>query len=68
MNSLGTFTREQAAKYLNVSLPILDGFLHRCANPLPALRAGRKYLIPRDGLDAWLADEANRQMGGTHND
>lgn len=68
MNSLGTFTREQAAKYLNISLPILDGFLHRHANPLPSIRAGRKYVIPRAGLEEWLTAEAARQMGGGTDD
>lgn len=68
MTNTGTFTREQAAKYLNISLPILDGFLHRSTNPLPSIRAGRKYVIPCHGLDDWLAEEANRQMGGMTDD
>ena len=65
MNTVnGTFTREQAAKYLHISLPLLDAFLHRGLNPIPSIRAGRRYIIPRTGLDDWIATEAKRQNEG----
>ena len=60
----GTLTREQAAKYLNVSLPTLDAFLHRYDNPLPCIRAGRKYLVPLASIEAWLISESSRQAEG----
>ena len=58
----GIMTREATARYLKVSLPTLDAYLHRAENPIPAIRAGRKYLIPFTLLEVWLKDEAERNM------
>lgn len=60
----GTMTRKMAAEYLGISLPTLDSFLHRQSNPLPSIKAGRRYIIPVEGLETWLAAEAARQTGG----
>lgn len=57
-----TLTRTEAAKTLQVSLPILDAWLHRNDNPLPCFRAGRKVLIPAEGLSRWIDEEAARNM------
>lgn len=63
----GTMTREATAKYLNVSLPTLDAYLHRKENPIPAIKAGRKYLIPCSMLESWLNAEAVRNMSSMSN-
>jgi len=53
-------TRNDASKTLNVSLPVLDAWLRRADNPLPCIRAGRKVLIPADGLSRWIEEETAR--------
>ena len=58
MESRITLTRVEAAEHCNVSLPILDGLLHRKENPLPHIKVGRRYIIPRASLEKWLAEEA----------
>lgn len=58
-----TLTRIEAADNMNVSLPILDAWLRREANPLPCFRAGRKILIPTDGLSRWIEEETARNAG-----
>ena len=60
----GTMTRDQAAEYLNVSLPTIDAYIHRESAPLPHIKAGRKYLIPTAMLNEWLVQEAQRQTSG----
>lgn len=59
-----TLTRQEAAEHLHVSLPTLDAWLRRSADPLPHIRAGRHIVIPRAGLEKWLAEEAARQQDG----
>lgn len=61
----GAFKRREAAEYIGVSLPVLDSFLNRKENPLPSLKCNRLILIPVNGLNKWLADEAERQHNGT---
>lgn len=58
-----TLTRTEAAKTLQVSLPILDAWLRRADNPLPCFRAGRKVLIPAEGLSRWIEAETARSAG-----
>lgn len=60
-----TLTRAEAAKALQVSLPVLDAYLHRAANPLPSIRLSAvgkrgKVLIPAEGLSRWIEEEAAR--------
>lgn len=61
-----TMTREQLARHLNLSLPTIDGFLHRKENPIPSIRAGRRYIIPCALLEKWLVEEAERNMEAPH--
>lgn len=58
-----TFTRKEAANYCSVSLPTLDAYLQRSHDPMPSIHAGRKIIIPVEGLRKWLLDEAARQAG-----
>lgn len=59
-----TLTRAETAKALQVSLPILDAWLHRAENPIPCIRAGRKVLIPAEELSRWINDETARNQRG----
>ena len=56
--------REEAAKACRVSVPTLTAWMNRANDPLPHVRAGRKYLILASALDSWLRDEARRQSAG----
>ena len=63
-----TLTRAEAAKSLQVSLPVLDAYLRRADNPLPSIRltaTGKrgKVLIPTEGLSRWIEEEAARSTG-----
>lgn len=63
-----TYTRTEAAKALQVSLPVLDAYLRRKDNPLPSIRlssAGKrgKVLIPAEGLSRWIMEEADGNRG-----
>lgn len=63
-----TLTRAEAAKTLQVSLPVLDAYLHRAANPLPSIRLSAvgkrgKVLIPAEGLSHWIKEEVARSTG-----
>lgn len=63
-----TLTRSEAAKALQVSLPVLDAYLRRTNNPLPCIRLtaqGKrgKILIPVEGLSRWIEEEAARNAG-----
>lgn len=64
MDKFATLTRKETAQMCNVSLPTLDSFMHRNDNPLPYIKAGRKYVIPRSLFLEWLEAEAQRQMTG----
>ena len=60
-----TLTRSEAAKAIQVSLPVLDAYLRRATNPLPSIRLSAvgkrgKVLIPADGLSRWIEEEAAR--------
>ena len=59
-----TLTRNEAARELSVSLPVLDAWLHRAENPLPHIRCSRRVIIPADGLQAWLSEEVARNQRG----
>ena len=56
------FTRREAAHDMRISLPTLDGYIHRPEYPLPHFYAGRRILIPVADLKQWLSDEVSRQM------
>ena len=56
-------TRQQAADYLNVGLTLLDRIIHRRDNPIPHIRVGKRVVIPRDALEAWISAEVERNGG-----
>lgn len=58
-----TYTRSEAARELNVSLPMLDSWLKRAENPLPSIKTARRVIIPSDGLSRWIEEEAARNAG-----
>ena len=47
-----TFTAEEAAKQLNVSLPTIYQLCNR--EDFPAMRIGKKLLVSRSGLERWI--------------
>lgn len=55
-------TRQETAERMGISLPNLDAFLHRKEHPLPSIQSGRKIIIPRIALDAWLLEESKRTL------
>ena len=57
------YMRIEAADALQVSLPTLDAWIRRAENPLPSIRAGKKILIPVEGLSVWVREEAARCSG-----
>ena len=44
----------QAAEYLGVSKSLLERNLKKGDFQFPVKRLGRRYLIPKKGLDEWL--------------
>ncbi|MBR2310517.1 MAG: DNA-binding protein [Oscillospiraceae bacterium] len=64
MESRGTLSRKEACAYIGISMPILDTLLRRADRPIPSFRIGRRIFIPVDGLNAWLAEEAQRGVVG----
>ena len=60
-----TLTRAQVTKAIGINLRGVDALIHRQEHPIPCVRIGRRYLIPRDGLREWLAEEAQRQQEET---
>lgn len=42
------------------SRPTIMAFIRRSENPLPHIKTGRKYMIPRAALETWLIEEAAR--------
>ena len=63
MTDRATMTRQQTADYLNVGLTTLDKMISRRDNPLPHIRVGRRVIIPREALEAWIVTETERQSG-----
>ena len=60
---------KHAAKYSCLSVRTLRSYLRHAVHPLPARLVGRKWLIHRAALDAWLrrfpaADEDINQIVG----
>ena len=49
---------KEAASLLSVSMPTMYSLLHRRDDPIPSIQVGRKILIPRTGLEAWLDRQA----------
>ena len=51
---------DETCNVSDLSRPTIMAFIHRAENPLPHIRVGRKYIIPRAALEAWLMEEAAR--------
>ncbi len=51
----------EAAEQLGVSRPTLYAMMERRDHPLPCVRIGRRRIIPRRELEAWLREEAERK-------
>ncbi len=55
-----TYTLEGAAKALSVSKPTMLKLVNRA--DFPAFRAGRRWIIPAEGLRCWLEEQAALAM------
>lgn len=57
MSSQNEFlTKAEVAEMLDVSCPTLDKFMKQTS--LPYTKIGRKYIFPRDLLNAWIRQRA----------
>lgn len=60
-----TMTIAEACGALGLSRPVVDRYVHRRDNPLPTIRTGRRYVIPRAAFEAWILEEAQRNSTGS---
>ena len=51
---------DDTCKASGLSRPTIMAFIRRAENPLPHIKVGRKYMIPRAALETWLIEEAAR--------
>lgn len=58
-----TYTLKEAAQVAHVSVPTMTAWANQPG--FPALRAGRKWLIPCDLFKVWLEDQARLSAFGT---
>lgn len=55
-----TYTLTSAAKALNISKPTMEKLVNR--EDFPAFKAGRRWIIPAEGLNNWLMEQAAAAM------
>lgn len=55
-----TYTLDSAAKALHVSKPTMLNLVRRA--DFPSFRAGKRWIIPAEGLNKWLMDQAECAM------
>ena len=60
-----TLTIAEACEALNLSRPMVDRYIHRKENPLPCIKTGRRYVIPRAAFETWILEEAQRNSTGS---
>ena len=58
-----TLDIEQTMKALNLSRPLVMNYIRRKDNPLPCIKTGKRYRIPRAALEQWVLEEAARNSG-----
>ncbi|MBO7206410.1 MAG: helix-turn-helix domain-containing protein [Kiritimatiellae bacterium] len=59
---------EQAAEYLGVSESLIKKKLKKGDLQFPVRRLGRRYLIPKKGLDEWLCAGYEDRENGEENE
>ena len=65
MEEKRVLTRQEAADYMSVGVCTLDKMIRRRDNPLPHVIMGSKrVLIPKNLLDKWIDNEAERNTYG----
>ncbi len=52
-------SQKQAAEALGVAVQTVQDWLRRDRNPLPHVREGRRVIIPRAALLAWMEEESS---------
>ena len=50
---------------LQLSRPIVMQYIRRKDNPLPCIKTGKRYRIPKAALEQWIMEEAARNSGTT---
>jgi len=55
-----TYTLAGAAQALNISKPTMLKIVNRA--DFPSFRAGRRWIIPAEGLKSWIATQASSAM------
>ena len=58
-----TLDIEETVQALNLSRPIVMAYIHRKDNPLPCIKTGKRYRIPRTSLERWIEEEAAQNSG-----
>lgn len=58
---------KEAADMLGLSVDTIRNWINRKKNPLPAIKAGRDYLIDKDDLDEFLRKNKTTQQDGEAN-
>ena len=58
-----TYSREEVVQVLGINLRGVDSLIHRPDHPIPTLKIGKRYLIPRDALIEWIAEEVRLNRG-----
>ena len=58
------YSQQEGADVLGIGLNTLHKLIVRRENPLPHIRVGKRVLIPRDRLEAWIEAETDRQVNG----
>ncbi len=56
----GAFTLAEAAKYCGVSYPVMLAWVN--LPTFPAIRSGRRWVIPKSALTEWLDAQAKARM------
>lgn len=55
-----TLSIEETMQALCLSRPLVMSFIHREDNPLPCIKTGKRYRVPRAALETWIMEEAAR--------
>ena len=59
-----TLTLEETCKAIGLSRPLVTAFIKRQENPIPSIKTGKGYIIPRAALEQWVLEEAERNTNG----
>lgn len=64
-NTSMTLNIAETMEALQLSRPLVMQYIRRKNNPLPCIKTGKRYRIPRAALETWIMEEAARNSGTT---